>query len=63
MSTTSKPAVTPEKHGVYVAGYDNLGLQALGHACPFMECDCGFITSRGASNWEEVGREFDEHLK
>lgn len=47
---------TPQ-HGVWTAGYSNTpyGIH------PFIDCYCddGFIDF----SWEEVGRQFDEHLR
>lgn len=45
------------KHGVWAAGYTNTPLNGYQ---PFIDCNCdgSFIDSC----WEEVGRQFDEHL-
>jgi hypothetical protein len=51
------------EHGPEVAGYDNLGLVAYGHACPFITCLCGWQSNREARTWEDVGCQFDDHLQ
>ena len=62
MSQGTIEAIREVLHGVYLAAYDNCGAQVFGHACPFIECECGWSSSRALSTWEDVGREFDEHL-
>jgi len=50
----------PEEHGPELCAYCNLpGPQQT----PFISCLCGWESSNGNRLWEDVGREFDEHLK
>lgn len=50
-------------HAVETAAYSNLGFQAYGHQCPFIACTCGWESGAGLRWWEEVGEEYDEHLR
>jgi len=48
------------EHGPREAAYSNLpGPKQW----PWLECLCGWQSSRDNVNWEDVGREFDEHLE
>lgn len=51
------------KHGPDMAAYDNLASQLYGGLRPFIECICGWATTRCCMTWQEVGEEFDAHLK
>jgi hypothetical protein len=50
---------TEIQHGIQAATY--YGGPGEPYYQPVMECCCGWMTER-SENWEEAGREFDEHL-
>jgi hypothetical protein len=54
--------IIAQAHGPHEAAYDNLGHALLGHVCPWMECLCGWVSTRGCRTWQKVGEEFDAHL-
>jgi hypothetical protein len=43
------------------AYYDNLRVTVSGKNSPTLDCSCG--RSFSADSWEEVGRDYDEHLE
>ena len=51
------PAKFSELHGLGANGayYNERPMR-----CPEIECKCGFVAV--GDNWQEVGREFDQHL-
>lgn len=44
-------------------GYSPNGKENYGYECPFITCSCGWESAASRRWWEEMGEEYDEHLR